>query len=40
MHDHLWLRMWVQHRNSSDQTRDIVLPLRSSGDRPDLLRAS
>jgi hypothetical protein len=40
MHDHLWLRLWVRHRNASEQLRDIVLPLRSSGDRPHLLRTS
>jgi hypothetical protein len=32
MHDHLWLRMWVPHRNQPEQVRDIVLPLRSSSE--------
>lgn len=39
MHDHLWLRMWLQHRTANEQVRDIVLPLRSSGEGADLLRA-
>ncbi|MCU1312533.1 MAG: hypothetical protein JWM54_290 [Acidobacteriaceae bacterium] len=39
MHDHLWLRMWVQQRNTTEQVRDIVLPLRSSSETADLLRA-
>jgi hypothetical protein len=39
MHDHLWLRMWVQPRSAPEQVRDIVLPLRSSGEEADLLKA-
>jgi hypothetical protein len=39
MHDYLWLRMWVQQRNVAERVRDIVLPLRSSGEEADLLRA-